>query len=282
VTIRSIYDLPEASANDLATSDYFIISTEDTSYKVTLDNLNTVLVELSSGTFQEITNSIINDITNVVNANAVHLLVSPVADISKGTPVSLVVDVGSDLVKVKPASSDDIIIGLAETNLLNNIPGAVMTLGILDGLNMTTEGYLEGEVLYWQDGAITTNPINTVRKQMIGYVLNGGDNGKLLISEASSLPVASDIGYNNLTSGLTAGELQSAVDELSGRIVNLEQTTFKGPTAPTVGVDEGDTWYNTTLETYNIYREWPSGSTIFSWQPMLYKDYDILDGGAWV
>jgi hypothetical protein len=77
--------------------------------------------------------------------------------------------------------------------------------------------------------------------------------------------------------------LEDALDNIDGRINELEQTIFKQSTAPTVaeGADEGDVWYDTANETFNVYREYPVGSGVFIWEPLIYHNNDIINGGTW-
>lgn len=71
------------------------------------------------------------------------------------------------------------------------------------------------------------------------------------------------------------------MEALRRGISNIEQTMFKGPTAPTEGVDEDDIWLDTVTDTLKIYREFPSNSGEFSWEPLIFKNNDILDGGEY-
>ena len=276
----TIDKLGEAFEGDLNSTDYFMISTADNSYKVTLDTLTAVLIGLTSGAYQEITNAVINDITNTVNANSVHLEVLPTQNILKGTPVTVVIDNTSNIVKVAAATADDVVIGLAEYDLTLGIPGAVMALGILDSVD--TLAYNEGDVLFYQDGAVTAAPVSGLRKQVIGIVLNKAGSGKLLIMKSESDPVAVDIGYVNSTSGLTASEVQAAIDEIVVRVIALEKRSFVQATAPTLqeGASEGDSWYDTVNETFNIYREDSLNPGTFNWGPLIFHS-DIIDGGTW-
>lgn len=82
--------------------------------------------------------------------------------------------------------------------------------------------------------------------------------------------------------------LDSIIDEdlansLINRISELEQTIFKQSTAPTVaeGANEGDVWYDTANDTFNVYREYPVGSNVFIWEPLIYHNNDNINGGTW-
>lgn len=70
---------------------------------------------------------------------------------------------------------------------------------------------------------------------------------------------------------------------LSDRITELEHTIFKQTSAPTTaqGANEGDIWYDMTTDTFNVYREYPSGSGVFVWEPVIYHNADTINGGNW-
>jgi hypothetical protein len=78
-------------------------------------------------------------------------------------------------------------------------------------------------------------------------------------------------GYGNLS----AGTIQEAIQQLA-------DNQFRQSSAPTTNLDEGDTWYNTVTEQFNVYRETSSG--VFQWVPILLGsasgDSDTLDAGA--
>ncbi len=78
----------------------------------------------------------------------------------------------------------------------------------------------------------------------------------------------------------TLGQIETT---LSNRITELEQTIFKQTTAPTTaqGANEGDIWYDMAHETFNVYREYPVGSNVFIWEPLIYHNADTINGGNW-
>lgn len=78
----------------------------------------------------------------------------------------------------------------------------------------------------------------------------------------------------------TLNDLESS---LSNRITELEHTIFKQSTAPTTaqGANEGDIWYDLVNDTFNVYREYPAGSNVFIWEPVIYHNADTINGGNW-
>ena len=87
--------------------------------------------------------------------------------------------------------------------------------------------------------------------------------------------VASAMGISSV-SGLTASNVQAAIEELAGQ--NFQQNNT--PTGSQV--NEGDTWYDTDDNQYKIYRETSNG--VFQWVPIIVgsaeNDSDTLDAGA--
>lgn len=78
-------------------------------------------------------------------------------------------------------------------------------------------------------------------------------------------------GYGNLPAGSVEQALQQLADN-----------QFSQALAPTSNLNEGDTWYNTVTEQFNVYRETSPG--VFQWVPILLGaaggDSDSLDAGA--
>jgi len=78
-------------------------------------------------------------------------------------------------------------------------------------------------------------------------------------------------GYGNLS----AGSVEQAIQQLA-------DNSFSQSSVPSTNLNEGDTWYNTTTETFNVYRETSAG--VFQWVPILVAaaggDSDTLDAGA--
>lgn len=73
--------------------------------------------------------------------------------------------------------------------------------------------------------------------------------------------------YNTITST----NLQSALEQLADQ-------SFRGSTAPTTNVEEGDTWYDTANDIFYVYRLL---NGVIDWYPLLATQIDSrLDGGA--
>lgn len=70
------------------------------------------------------------------------------------------------------------------------------------------------------------------------------------------------------------------LNSVNNRLIELEQTTFKGDVTPSTGVNQGDTWYDTLNDVFYVYREYPVGSASFRWEPLIFKYDDTIDGGA--
>jgi hypothetical protein len=213
----TINELPEKLVDDLVVTDYLLLTDPTKSYKVTLDSINKLLIDVSAGAYQEMTNKVIDDVTNFVHANGIHYAATAIQDIPKGSPVKLVEDVVNDLVYVDIATSnDDSVIGICEDGLLSGEQGEIMVTGIFTGTD--TSAYTEGTLLYYQEGSITDAPNDFLSSQPIGYVLNvSATEGKILIANPSTSFIASSISYANSTSGLAAVNVQDAIDEVAAR-----------------------------------------------------------------
>lgn len=77
--------------------------------------------------------------------------------------------------------------------------------------------------------------------------------------------------------------LENALETLDNRIINLEEIIFQQDSEPTYeqGASEGDIWLDTSDDTLKVYREYPLGSNVFRWEPLIYKWDDTVDGGSW-
>jgi hypothetical protein len=81
---------------------------------------------------------------------------------------------------------------------------------------------------------------------------------------ASSITVSP---YNTISST----NLQDALEELADQ-------SFRGSSTPTTNVEEGDTWYDSTTDTFLVYRTLDG---VLDWHPLLSTaDEGRLDGGA--
>lgn len=226
MSYTTINELQEKLIGDLIGSEYLLITDPDTSYKVSIDTLNDRLIELSAGTYAELTNKVIDSVTNFVHANAIHFAATAVGDIPKGTPVKLVTSPIVDAVYVTTATSNsDTIIGICEDGLIDGQLGEIMVMGILKGIDVSA--FSEGDILYYQDGVLTKTPNTQVKSQVLGYVLDANIAGRILVTNTSSNVIAKNINYDNINSGLLATDVQSAIDELSDRtIVTTQRITI--------------------------------------------------------
>ena len=99
----------------------------------------------------------------------------------------------------------------------------------------------------------------------------------ITVEATSSIPSLSSSGIIVTPTGIiTATTLQGALEQLADQ-------SFRTSSTPTgSNIEQGDTWYNTTTETFNVYRETSVG--VFQWVPILVGsaggDSDTLDAGA--
>lgn len=101
------------------------------------------------------------------------------------------------------------------------------------------------------------------------------ESSSIEVSPTPITPLASFISvepYNTIT----AENVQQALEQLADQ-------SFRGSSSPSgSNVEEGDVWYNTVTEQYNVYREVSAGT--FEWVPIILGapggTSDLLDGGA--
>ena len=219
----TINELPEQIIDNLTTHEYLLITDATTSYKLSISTLNQLLINTSAGTYQNLTNKVIDSVSNFIHANAIHYMATAVEDIPKGSPVKLVKNTTNDIIYVAKATlNTDNIIGICEDGLLSGAQGEIMVVGIIDGINTST--WVEQDILFYQDGVITNHPNKTYRSQIIGYVLNSGVNGKILVTSEASNVIASNVSYENTGTNVDATTVQDAITELSNRVI---RTTYK-------------------------------------------------------
>ena len=218
MSYTTIIDLSEKKVADIIGTEYLLVTDPDSSYKVSIDTLNDRLIELSAGTYADLTNKVIDSVTNFVHANAIHFAATAIGDIQKGEPVKLVQSSTVDAVYVTLATqNDDTIIGICEDGLIDGQLGEIMVIGILKGIDVSA--FTEGDMIYYQNGSLTNSPNTQTKSQVIGYVLDANVAGRILITNTSSNVVAKNINYDNANGTLVATDVQVALDELSNRNV---------------------------------------------------------------
>ena len=218
MSYTTINDLPEQLINELLGSEYLLITNPDTTYKVSLDTLTGKLIELSAGSYAELTNKVIDSVTNFVHANAIHFAATAVGDIEKGKPVKLVESSHVDVVLVTAATSnDDTVIGICEDGLVDGQLGEIMVMGILKSIDVSA--FTEGDMLYYQNGTLTNAPNTQVKSQAIGYVLDANVAGRILVTNTAGNVIARNVNFDNTGTNITATDVQSAIAEIGIRKV---------------------------------------------------------------
>ena len=173
---------------------------------------------------QTLTNKNINDYTNLVHADAIHQRVKATVAITKGQPVSYVgYNSGEDAIEVNLAdSATSIAIGIAEDDIAIGGFGNIIATGVFEGLD--TSIYTEGTILYVNGaGTLTATEPTTGFAQPCAFVLRShASNGAIRCNFSYPKQPADDVRYDNTTSGLTATDVQSAIDELDNNIDNFD------------------------------------------------------------
>jgi len=216
----SIEDLDEKYNNDLIGTEVLLLVGENESNKVSLTSLSAKITELGGADYNEFRNRIISDISNIVHANALHFEGVPYAvNINKGDWVKLRPDVENDVVYVEKALANEDIIGVCTLNTLTGTPAAIMTHGILKGIDTTT--FAEGDLLYFQDGVLTNSPDFKTKNQLVATVLDSALDGRILIDLNNNH--ASTMMYDNSDGNIASNTIQTALDELGAR--QIKKTT---------------------------------------------------------
>lgn len=163
-----------------------------------------------------LTNKTLSDPSNSILADGVHIRVKAGAAITKGQPVMFDSYVtGDDAIVVLPCNNaTGITIGVACADIALNAFGMMMTIGNCTGLD--TSAYTAGVILYPDAiGGLTATPPTTGMIQPIAVVLKvSNGNGALQINVHSPWETATNTPYDGTTSGLTATNVQAAIDEL--------------------------------------------------------------------
>ena len=283
MSYTTINDLPERLIGQLVGSENLLLTDPDYSYRVTLDTLNEKLIELSAGTYQELTNKVIDDVSNYVHANAIHFVATATQTMPKGTPVNLVAinyDT-TNVIYVAPATQSTEIVGIVEDGINNGESGEIMVFGILNDFD--TSAWSEGDSLYVDDTGIVNSQPATGNIQYIGRVLAKGTSGKIMVTGMDPFPDAREIAFEPTGTDLSSTNVQDAIVEVDTRVNDLEEIVFQQADAPTEaeGASDGDIWMDTTTNTLNVYREYPINTGVYRWEPLIYKWDDVVDGGSW-
>lgn len=224
MSYTTINDLPLLEASEITGYENFLITDEDTTYKLSLNVVNEKILELSANTLQSLTNKVIDDVSNFVHANAIHYVGVAVQDMSKGTPVKIVQNADTDSVYVDIAGSNDIAVGICEDGISTGELGTIMIAGVLSSFDTTS--WVENDLLYSSGGVITNVQPTSDDIHFIGYVLNSAVDGKILVSASDPFPDARQMIFNVGESDLTSTNVQDVIIEVDSRIKDIEDIVY--------------------------------------------------------
>jgi len=185
------------------------------------------------------------------------------AVIPNGTPVMLVGGVGEDSY-IAPAIADGSIpheyyAGLTTEEIGVGEYGRVLFFGSVNDVD--TSSFNKGDILYVSDvtpGGFTTDkpesPSHAIQAGLVTKV--GTTDGRLFVRVATN-PEASEITYDNTTSGLVASNVKGALDELQQNKASVDLLSSNIVLFPTTAssdvtnhnrlvISKSDTDYNTT------------------------------------
>lgn len=170
-----------------------------------------------------------------------HVRNNTAGTIANGTPVMATGTIGaSGRITIAPMdatvkSNITYYLGLATEDILAGEDGKISYFGKVRGIDTTGTPYGEiwadGDIIYLNAdvvGALTKiEPATPKMKLPVAYVINSASNGILAVRTTNNDNhiLATEIDYNNATSGLIATDTQAAIDEVEGRVDTLESVS---------------------------------------------------------
>jgi len=146
------------------------------------------------------TNKTLNDISNFIYANGLHLKVTALEDINIGQPVKFTsYNLGQDEIQVNLADNTlGAAIGLAKENILSGNEFTIVCCGCLKGFDTTA--YNDGETLYLgTNGTLThTEPTIGIAQPIAFVIKSAGDaNGALRVDASYPKQDADDVRFDS-------------------------------------------------------------------------------------
>jgi len=184
---------------------------------------------LTESSVSTLTNKTINDISNEVAANIVHLEVQADAQtINPGDILEATNIVGDDIIKVQRHSSlGNPVVGIAIDTMSPGTNGRAMLTGVYnnyDSIGLTLRTILYGD----GTGGLTTTPtiVDGNYNQPIAYVQKiNGANADLIVNIHSAHESASLISSNPAGNTYAVGnDLQTVIGQVDTQLVDLEAT----------------------------------------------------------
>ena len=183
-----------------------IVNTPDSGGGISVDSINTL------------TNKTLDDYTNFIHADGIHLRVKATENLSYGDVIMFTgFNAGEQAIEVAKRNDDTVpAIGVLHDDLLIGEFGMAVSNGLFKQID--TSAFSEGVVLYPNTtGGFTTTPSisNSNYNQQLAYVVRShAVNGEIMINVGAGHDLASQVAYDNTTSGLTATNTQDAIDEI--------------------------------------------------------------------
>ncbi len=207
-----ISELSEINSSQLTGYEHFLINDGDSTKKVVFNTLYNFINDKLDISNDDLTNKILDDVSNLVHANAIHFKATTTDDISMGQPLKLVVSTNAEIVYVKIAVKGEDIIGVAEHDYVSGDTIEVIHSGMISGID--TSAWEEGTNIYMV-GGILSDVNNTNDAPKVGKVINSDVNsGMILINASIDGNLAKNIDYTGVNSGLSSTDTQDAIDEL--------------------------------------------------------------------
>lgn len=155
---------------------------------------------------------------------------------------------GANLCELKIEDGGDVI---GTANFIMNVEkdpleGGIASASEIDNLATQVAGFVATEVADQYDSANVIFDNTPTAGHGNGYAVTS--EGVKNAIDALGTPTASDVSYDNTVSGLTATDVQDAIDEVNGKgLEDLSDTTITNPSSGQVLVWNGSKWVNNSL-----------------------------------
>lgn len=179
---------------------------DDNSSRIQLNTVYQGVSDFITSISGTVTDSIIDDVSNFVHANAIQYKAIASENILKGEPVKIIPN-DSDIPYISKVQNGERILGIAEFDMLAGDTNTVIALGVLNISNTFTEG----KTLYSFSGSLIDDEslAKSLNLSSVGYVLSNGENGKILVK---TLPSDTDLDIKLESLFSSIGDLNTSLN----------------------------------------------------------------------
>ncbi len=243
VTFKSTTDASGESAQLGATDTYRISLTDGTTRDYDVINGREYLdADARAAVVDEtmsLTNKNIDDITNTIGANHIHLKVKPTEDVLKGNLLTVTgFNTTDNAIEVEIVNNNtEMVIGMASADILSGDVGTIINEGIL--FDVDTSAFSQGDVVYSYGNGDFTTTKPTGYYQTLGMILRSDEDHGIVYVDCNSKEHNLDLVKNvdttdatNISVGILSDD--RLPDTISSDITGNSATTDKLNTAVNV------------------------------------------------